>query len=196
MTQDADRPPSGPLVRVARHWDNQAFETDGISPADASVAVILWDGFADVDGGVPDRLIRPLASALTELGEACFRVEVRVPENARVLGVVKQSRKLFARSWDIVGTRDAAAAELLFQFGWAQGDQIAIIAPGDDERATVMLAAGHLGSVMLTGTELIAAAIVDGAGMLVAATDRGRLENAIAIIVRHCAGNGVSSADH
>ena len=195
MTRDADRPTSGPLVRVVRHWDNQAFETDGIAPPDASAAVILWEGFADADGGVPDPLVRPLAAALTELGEVCFRVEDRAPANARVLGAVKQSRKLFARSWEIVGTRNAAAAESLFEVGWAQGDQIAIIAPADDERATAMLAVGHLGSVTLRDAELVAAAIVDGAGMLVAATDRGRLENATATIVRHCAGNGVPSAE-
>lgn len=195
MTRDADHPTSGPLVRVMRHWDNQAFETDGIAPADASAAVILWDGFADVDGGVPNRIVRPLAAALTELGEVCFRVEDRAPASARVLGVVKQSRSLFARSWEIVGTRDAAAAESLFQFGWAQGDQIAIIAPADDGRVTAMLSAEHLGGVTLMGAELIAAAIVDGAGMLVAATDRGRLDDAIATIVRHCAGTGVPSAE-
>ena len=83
MTKDADHPTAGPLVRVVQHWDNQAFETDGIAPADASAAVILWEGFADVDGGVPDRLVRPLAAALTELGEVCFRVEDHAPANAR-----------------------------------------------------------------------------------------------------------------
>lgn len=194
MTEDLDRPISGPFMRVVRHWDTQAFETDDFTPIGALAAIILWKGFPDVDGGVPQRLVRPLAAALTELGEVCFRIGDGAPANARVLGAVKNTRKLFAPSWEIVGTHDAVAAEALFESGWAQGDQIAIIAPADEGRATTMLAAKHLTRFALAGTELITAAIVDGAGMLVAAQDRGRLEDAIASISRHCAENGVPRA--
>lgn len=191
MTGDAERVSASPRVRVVRHWNGQTFETDEIVPANASAVFILWEGFPDVDGGVPARLVRPLAAALTDLGEVCFRVEDGVPVKTRRLGVVKQGRKLFARLWTVVGTHDAAASENLFDVGWSQGDQMAMIAPTQDIRVMAMLSARHSGTLTLAGDELIAAAAVDGAGMLLAATDRGRLEEAIASILRRCAENNV-----
>lgn len=143
MTGDAGPVSADPCVRVVRHWNSQTFGTEGIAPADASAALILWEGFPDIDGGVPARLVSPLAAALIELGEVCFRVEGSAPANTRRLGLVKQARKLFTRSWTVVATRDAAAVESLFDVGWDQGNQVAIIAPTQDSRAMVMLSASH-----------------------------------------------------
>lgn len=192
MTGNIDGPASNPLMRVMRHWDAREFETDDVTPPGSSSAVILWEGFPDVDGGVPDRLVRPLATALVKLGEVCFRVEDRLPADGRVLATVETARGPFARSWKIIGSRDGDAAMVLFDVGWAQGDQVAVIAPLDDKRAAAMLAAKRLSEIELKGSELVAAAIVDGAGMLLAASDQASLEAALDLVLKQCADEGIA----
>ena len=173
-------------VVVASDWDAQLLATLDSTPAYSHAVVLTWEDFPDVEGGVPGRLALPLALAMTAMGEVCFRLTGDVPTGARSVGRVKAARSPFAPAWTVIGSRDPETVLTIFATGWAEGDQTALVGALSDDRARRVLGLARLNEVTLEEDELAFSAIVDGAGMVVAARDAARLGRALDCVERRC----------
>ena len=172
--------PEWPSLRLLRGWDARLLANGDSRPATSCSAILLWDDPSATDGGVPAPLVQPLAQALASLGEVAFRVATP-PANCRALGQTKGWAASRLRSWHMAATSNAGAVDACFE-EWSQGDQVAIVGVGDDDRVRRMLAADRLDAVSLAPGELLVAAIVDGAGILLCAADTATLDRAVAAI--------------
>ncbi len=193
MRPDVETSPKAGVLRLWTDWDAEAWETRAITPAESQAAVLTWEGFPDIDGGIPEWLTSPLASALTSLGEVCFRHRSDPGVGVRTLGEVRSAPWPLGSAWHVIGSRKAEGVVDLFDADWAQGDQIALVASSDDARVLQMLGVRRPCDVRLEGAELLVGAIVDGGGVLLAAASAERLQAGLAAVAKAVGQAGISS---
>ena len=178
-------------VLIATEWDARLLATHDITPAHAHAVVVTWEGGLNVDGGVPNPLAAPLANALASMGEVHWRLSGDVPSGARLIGRLRSGWSPFALAWNVVGSRDPETVLSLFDAGWAEGDQTALVGAPTDARARLILGRKQLCDLALENGEIVFSAIVDGAGMLIAAGDAAWLERALASVEQQCRHAGI-----
>lgn len=168
------------FLEVIHQWDSMAFETTSLVPRNAAAAVITWTENDHPEGGPSPSLADALARGMIMLGEVAFRCRAPEPADARLLGEVDSVRRL---RWVAVASRDATAITALFASDWAQGDGAALIGVPDG-RALDLLSSPCWTDVRLQAGELALAAIVDGAGLMIAAPTRTALDKAVAAVLQ------------
>ncbi len=164
---------TGARTKILRNWDPYALETVALTPQGAATCVLVWNEPQAVDAGPSPALAEDIAKALVALGEVAFRWRGVPPTGARLLGKVPGH----GGKWHIVATSDAVAAVRLFEEGWETGAQAALVG-ADEALALAALASTDLRATPLQGSEILFAAIVDGAGALLAASSPQRLAQA------------------
>lgn len=168
-------------IQLHSGWDARALETENITPKTSAAVVFLWEESGWPDGGPSPHLAGALASGLVRLGEVAFRLRGAPPDEARLLGRSRVGLFGPASGWRLVAASSPTAVSQLFEEGWSSGDQVAVIAP-EPQRAILMLTARDLSEIELQQDEVVFAAVVDGAGGLLAAASPERLVAATASI--------------
>lgn len=176
----------GSSLELLCQWDPIAFETTSLLPRDASAALLVWMENDNPEGGPSPSLAHALARGMASLGEVAFRCRAPQPVDARLLGETGAQRRV---RWVAVASQDAEAISALFDSDWAQGDGAAIIGV-TDQRALELLRSPYWTDVRLQAGELAIAAIVDGAGLIIAASTQTELDGAFAALLQPAIGAG------
>jgi O-acetyl-ADP-ribose deacetylase (regulator of RNase III) len=160
------------------------WQTVEMTPAGSRTALLTWDSAPPlVDGGVPRRIARAVARALTSVGAVAFRWRgpVTWPDrDTEVLqprGIGERVRVRLAGGERLVVTRAAAVAACAFEQDWELQGQVVLALDAPPTRGQtdeLWLRDDWRGFDLASVAGLIAPA-VDGAGILMAAATEERL---------------------
>jgi hypothetical protein len=190
-------------VVISTQWDAATRQTADLAPASASGVLMEWDiDPPPIDAAVPDVIARPIAAALTSLGQVAFRWSgkptwpatqaqiITAPERT----VLQRAIESMNHTWpaDVVVTRSLNVAMKLFDFDWdAQGQAVLVLGPSADETDPVLARLARARTwrdfVLTPPVVALVTPIVDGGGVVIAAASaqgRTRIIEAMAAAFR------------
>jgi hypothetical protein len=194
-------------IELLRQWDAVAHQTTEATPAGGHSALLLWHiEPSPVDAGVPREIAEVVAQVLTALGQVAFRWSGEPtwpPHEADTIqaphrGLLQRACDWFMTSWptDVVVTRSTSVAVHLFDHGWEDQGQVAlVIDPKEGAAASVLGALQTLRDWrsfgMATPVHALIAPSTDGDGVLFTATSPEMLEDIVRCLARRFGGAGI-----